>query len=93
LSVHKNGQVAIVQTNGNKRLPRHPARRQGAELRRGQRRSFAGASDLEAVQAAAHTDGRLQPRQQFSKQHQKQIDVAKDIAGSDRREGRTACSA
>ena len=37
LSVHKNGQVAIVQTNGNTRLPRDPARRQGAQLRRRQR--------------------------------------------------------
>ena len=33
LSVHKNGQVSIIQTTATG-LPRHPARRQGAQLRR-----------------------------------------------------------
>ena len=38
LSVHKNGQVAIVQHQRQPGLPRDPARRQGAQLRRRQRR-------------------------------------------------------
>ena len=37
LSVTKGGHSAIVSTNGNEGLPCHPARRQGTELRRGER--------------------------------------------------------
>ena len=38
LSVTKGGHSAIVHTGGQRGLPHHPARRQGAELRRGERR-------------------------------------------------------
>ena len=44
-------------------LPRDPARRQGAELRRGAA-SRPPASELEAAKLPARADGRLQPRQQ-----------------------------
>ena len=77
LSVHKNGQVAIVQTNGNKdchvilrggKAPNYDAESVGAACR-----------DLEAAGLrptlmvdCSHANS--------SKQHQKQIDVAADIA-------------
>jgi 3-deoxy-7-phosphoheptulonate synthase len=63
LSVHKNGQVAIVQTNGNQGLPRHLARWQSAQLRRRQRgRCLQGPGSR---QVARHADGGLQPCQQL----------------------------
>ena len=77
LSVHKNGQVAIVETARQRGLPRHPARRQDAELRRGQRRR--GVQGARGGQAAVHADDRLQPRQQ-QKKHERQVDVARDVA-------------
>ncbi|MGJ7582490.1 3-deoxy-7-phosphoheptulonate synthase [Variovorax sp. RHLX14] len=77
LSVHKNGQVAIVQTNGNKdchvilrggKAPNYDAESVGSACR-----------DLEAAGLrptlmvdCSHANS--------SKQHQKQIDVASDIA-------------
>jgi 3-deoxy-7-phosphoheptulonate synthase len=77
LSVHKNGQVAIVQTNGNKdchvilrggKAPNYDAESVGSACR-----------DLEAAGLrptlmvdCSHANS--------SKQHQKQIDVAADIA-------------
>jgi hypothetical protein len=62
LSVHKNGQVAIVETKGNKDCHVDPARRQGAQLRRCQRgRGVQGAGGREA---ALPSDDRRQPRQQ-----------------------------
>ncbi|MEJ7686061.1 MAG: 3-deoxy-7-phosphoheptulonate synthase [Variovorax sp.] len=77
LSVHKNGQVAIVQTNGNQdchvilrggKAPNYDAASVGAACR-----------DLEAAKLpptlmvdCSHANS--------SKQHQKQIDVARDIA-------------
>ena len=62
LSVHKNGQVAIVETNGNKdchvilrggKAPNYDAAQRGRRLQ-GDR----------GGQARLHADGRLQPRQQ-----------------------------
>ena len=67
LSVHKNGQVAIVETTRQQGLPRHPARRQGAELRR--RVDRRGLPRDRGRQAALHPDGRLQPRQQQQGPH------------------------
>ena len=77
LSVHKNGQVAIVQTNGNKDCH--------VILRGGKAPNYDGASvatackDLESAKLpptlmvdCSHANS--------SKQHQKQVDVAKDIA-------------
>jgi 3-deoxy-7-phosphoheptulonate synthase len=76
LSVHKNGQVAIVQTNGNKdchvilrggKAPNYDAASVGAAVR-----------DLEAAKLPAtlmvdcsHANS--------SKQHERQVDVARDI--------------
>ncbi len=93
LSVHKNGQVAIVETKGNRDchvilrggktpnydadhvaaacaeleaaklgLPRHPARWQGAQLRRRERGR--GLQGDRSRQAALPADDRRQPRQQ-----------------------------
>ncbi|MBA2962447.1 MULTISPECIES: 3-deoxy-7-phosphoheptulonate synthase [Ramlibacter] len=77
LSVHKNGQVAIVQTNGNKdchvilrggKAPNYDAASVGAAVR-----------DLEAAKLpptlmvdCSHANS--------SKQHERQVDVARDIA-------------
>ena len=47
---------------GQQGLPRHPARRQGAQLRRRQRGR--GLQGDRGRQAGLHADGRLQPRQQ-----------------------------
>jgi 3-deoxy-7-phosphoheptulonate synthase len=77
LSVHKNGQVAIVQTNGNKDC--HVILR-GGKLPNYDAASVAAAcSELEAAKLPAtlmidcsHANS--------SKQHQKQIDVAREIA-------------
>jgi 3-deoxy-7-phosphoheptulonate synthase len=78
LSVHKNGQVAIVQTNGNKdchvilrggKAPNYDAASVGAAIR-----------DLEAAKLPAtlmvdcsHANS--------SKQYERQVEVARDIAG------------
>jgi 3-deoxy-7-phosphoheptulonate synthase len=77
LSVHKNGQVAIVQTNGNKDC--HVILR-GGKLPNYDASSVAAAcSELEAAKLpptlmidSSHANS--------SKQHQKQIDVAREIA-------------
>jgi 3-deoxy-7-phosphoheptulonate synthase len=76
--VHKNGQVAIVQTNGNKDC--HVILRGGK------------APNYDAVSVAASVKeleaAKLPPRLMVdcshansSKQHEKQLDVARDIAG------------
>jgi 3-deoxy-7-phosphoheptulonate synthase len=78
LSVHKNGQVAIVQTNGNKDC--HVILRGGKAPNYDAASVAAACKDLEAAKLppalmvdCSHANS--------SKQHQKQIDVAKDIAG------------
>ncbi len=78
LSVHKNGQVAIVQTNGNKDC--HVILRGGKTPNYDAASVEAACKDLEAAG--------LPPRLMVdcshansSKQHQKQIEVARDIAG------------
>ncbi|VTU14105.1 Phospho-2-dehydro-3-deoxyheptonate aldolase, Phe-sensitive [Variovorax sp. SRS16] len=77
LSVHKNGQVAIVQTNGNKDC--HVILRGGKAPNYDAQSVAAACKDLEAAKLPAtlmvdcsHANS--------SKQHQKQVDVAKDIA-------------
>ena len=76
LSVHKNGQVAIVQTNGNKDC--HVILRGGKAPNYDAASVAAACKDLE--------DAKLPPtlmvdcsHANSSKQHQKQIDVASDI--------------
>ena len=78
LSVHKNGQVAIVQTNGNKDC--HVILRGGKAPNYDATHVAAAVQELEAA--------RLTPRLMVdcshansSKQHEKQLDVASDIAG------------
>jgi len=78
LSVHKNGQVAIVQTKGNKDC--HVILRGGKAPNYDAASVEAACKDLEAA--------KLQPtlmvdcsHANSSKQHQKQMDVARDIAG------------
>ena len=86
LSVHKNGQVAIVSTNGNKDCH--------VILRGGKTPNFDAAS---VAAACAEMDAAKLPcrlmidcsHANSSKQHEKQLDVARDIAsqvaaGSDR---------
>jgi 3-deoxy-7-phosphoheptulonate synthase len=77
LSVHKNGQVAIVQTNGNKDCH--------VILRGGKAPNY----DASSVAAACADLGKAKLPQTLmvdcshansSKQHEKQLDVAKDIA-------------
>ena len=77
LSVHKNGQVAIVQTNGNKDC--HVILRGGKAPNYDATSVAAAVKDLEAA--------KLTPRLMVdcshansSKQHEKQLDVARDIA-------------
>jgi 3-deoxy-7-phosphoheptulonate synthase len=77
LSVHKNGQVAIVRTNGNKDC--HVILRGGKAPNYDATSVAAACKDLEAAKLpptlmvdCSHANS--------SKQHQKQIDVAKDIA-------------
>ena len=77
LSVHKNGQVAIVETNGNKDC--HVILRGGKEPNYDAASVAAACKDLEAAKLPAtlmvdcsHANS--------SKQHDKQIDVARDIA-------------
>ena len=78
LSVHKNGQVAIVQTNGNKDC--HVILRGGKAPNYDAASVAAACRDLEAA--------KLPPRLMVdcshansSKQHEKQLEVARDIAG------------
>jgi len=78
LSVHKNGQVAIVETKGNKDCH--------VILRGGRLPNYDDQSVAAACQAL--TEAKLNPalmvdcsHANSSKQHQRQIDVAKDIAG------------
>ncbi len=77
LSVHKNGQVAIVQTNGNPDC--HVILRGGKAPNYDAANVEAACKDLAAAQLPAslmvdcsHANS--------SKQHQKQLDVARDIA-------------
>jgi len=78
LSVHKNGQVAIVQTNGNKDC--HVILRGGKGPNYDAASVAAACKDLEASKLPqrlmvdfSHANS--------SKQHMKQLDVAHDIAG------------
>ncbi|HRK36993.1 MAG TPA: 3-deoxy-7-phosphoheptulonate synthase [Burkholderiaceae bacterium] len=78
LSVHKNGQVAIVQTNGNKDC--HVILRGGKGPNYDAASVAAACKDLEASKLPqrlmvdfSHANS--------SKQHMKQLDVADDIAG------------
>ena len=77
LSVHKNGQVAIVQTNGNKDC--HVILRGGKAPNYDAASVTAACKELEAAKLPAtlmvdcsHANS--------SKQHEKQLDVARDIA-------------
>ena len=77
LSVHKNGQVAIVQTNGNKDC--HVILRGGKAPNYDAASVAAACKELEAAKLPAtlmvdcsHANS--------SKQHEKQLDVARDIA-------------
>ena len=78
LSVHKNGQVAIVQTNGNPDC--HVILRGGKAPNYDANSVAAACKDLEAAKLpttlmvdCSHANS--------SKQHEKQIEVARDIAG------------
>ncbi len=78
LSVHKNGQVAVVQTNGNPDCH--------VILRGGKAPNYDAASVAAACKelAAAKLPARLMidcSHANSSKQHAKQVDVARDIAG------------
>ena len=78
LSVHKNGQVAIVQTKGNQDCH--------VILRGGKAPNYDAASVANAVAdlAVAKLPSRLMvdcSHANSSKQHEKQLDVARDIAG------------
>ena len=78
LSVHKNGQVAIVQTNGNQDCH--------VILRGGKAPNFDAASVAASVKEleAAKLAPRLMvdcSHANSSKQHEKQLEVARDIAG------------
>jgi 3-deoxy-7-phosphoheptulonate synthase len=78
LSVHKNGQVAIVQTNGNRDC--HVILRGGKEPNYDAASVTAACKELEAAKLPAtlmidcsHANS--------SKQHERQVEVARDIAG------------
>jgi 3-deoxy-7-phosphoheptulonate synthase len=78
LSVHKNGQVAIVQTNGNRDC--HVILRGGKAPNYDAASVAAACKELEAAGLrptlmvdCSHANS--------SKQHERQVDVAKDIAG------------
>ena len=78
LSVHKNGQVAVVQTNGNKDCH--------VILRGGKAPNYDAASVAAAcndLRAAGLSPGLMVDcsHANSSKQHEKQLDVARDIAG------------
>ncbi|MCD6077967.1 MAG: 3-deoxy-7-phosphoheptulonate synthase [Ramlibacter sp.] len=78
LSVHKNGQVAIVQTNGNRDC--HVILRGGKAPNYDAASVTAACKELEAAKLTptlmvdcSHANS--------SKQHERQVDVARDIAG------------
>ena len=78
LSVHKNGQVAIVETRGNKDC--HVILRGGKTPNYDAAHVAAACADLEAAKLApslmvdcSHANS--------SKQHERQVDVARDLAG------------
>jgi 3-deoxy-7-phosphoheptulonate synthase len=78
LSVHKNGQVAIVQTNGNRDC--HVILRGGKAPNYDAASVATACKDLQAAKLppvlmvdCSHANS--------SKQHEKQVDVARDIAG------------
>ena len=77
LSVHKNGQVAIVETARQQGLPRDPARRQGAQLRRGERRGRLRASSRPPSSTCklmidfSHANS--------EKKYERQVTVARDV--------------
>jgi 3-deoxy-7-phosphoheptulonate synthase len=86
LSVHKNGQVAIVQTQGNKDC--HVILRGGKAPNYDAASVAAACKDLEAAGLpptlmvdCSHANS--------SKQHEKQMDVAQDIAGQIRKGSRS----
>jgi 3-deoxy-7-phosphoheptulonate synthase len=78
LSVHKNGQVAIVQTNGNKDC--HVILRGGKAPNYDAASVAAACNDLEAAKLPAKLMVDFS-HANSSKQHEKQLEVAKDIAG------------
>ncbi len=85
LSVHKNGQVAIVETKGNHDC--HVILRGGKSPNYDTASIAAACKDLEAARLpcqlmvdCSHANS--------SKQHQRQIDVARDVAGQVSRGGR-----
>jgi 3-deoxy-7-phosphoheptulonate synthase len=77
LSVHKNGQVAIVETKGNKDC--HVILRGGKEPNYEAKYVRAACAELEAAKLPARLMIDLS-HANSSKQHQRQIDVANDIA-------------
>lgn len=85
LSVHKNGQVAIVETKGNKDC--HVILRGGKTPNYDEAHVAAACKELEA----ARLPGALMvdcSHANSSKQHEKQVDVARDIAGQIARGGK-----
>ena len=78
LSVHKNGQVAIVQTKGNKDC--HVILRGGKAPNYDAASVAAACQELEAAKLPCHLMVDCS-HANSSKQHQRQIDVARDIAG------------
>ena len=78
LSVHKNGQVAIVQTQGNKDC--HVILRGGKAPNYDAESVAAACKELEAAKLPASLMVDFS-HANSSKQHKKQIEVAKDIAG------------
>ncbi|MFT7721681.1 MAG: 3-deoxy-7-phosphoheptulonate synthase [Roseateles sp.] len=86
LSVHKNGQVAIVETRGNADC--HVILRGGKAPNYDAQHVAAACADLEK----ARLPQRLMvdcSHANSSKQHQRQLDVARDIAGQLREGGRS----
>jgi len=77
LSVHKNGQVAIVQTKGNKDC--HVILRGGQAPNYDAASVAAACQELEAAKLPCHLMIDCS-HANSSKQHQRQIDVARDIA-------------
>ena len=78
MSVHKNGQVAIVQTNGNKDC--HVILRGGKTPNYDAASVAAACAELEAAKLPCHLMIDCS-HANSSKQHQRQVDVARDIAG------------
>jgi hypothetical protein len=81
LSVTKAGHSAIVSTGRQRGLPRHPARRQGAELRRRARRRRVQGNCRRRPRRAP--DDRCLARQQ-QKRFKQQIEVARTPPASSR---------